>query len=135
KSITTPDPSVAPIVRVPSNVSGVSSSFGETKLPAAPPRSTACSRPVPPTPPARSITFLSVGPYGTSYTPGRATWPETQNKRYPAEFAVPIFAYATPPPKIISEIFTNVPTLLTTVGCRNKPLCVGKGGLLRGSPR
>src|SRR4029077_7304475 len=42
KSITTPDPSVAPIVRVPSNVSGVSSSFGETKLPAAPPRSTAC---------------------------------------------------------------------------------------------
>ena len=37
KTITTPEPSVAPIARVPSNVSGMSSASGPTKTPAAPP--------------------------------------------------------------------------------------------------
>src|SRR5437763_1693302 len=134
-NITTPEPSVAPIARVPSNVSGVSSSFGETKLPAAPPSNTAWSRPVPPTPPAISMTFRIVGPNGTSYTPGRPTCPETQNKRYPEEFAVPMRAYAAPLLKTISGTLTSVSTLFTTVGWRNNPLCVGNGGLLRGSPR
>src|SRR5215471_6014695 len=134
-SITTPEPSVAPMDRVPSNVSGVSSSFGETKLPAAPPSRTACKRPVPPTPPAISMMSRIVGPNGVSYTPGRTTWPETQNSRYPEEIDVPIRAYAAPPVRIISGTLMSVSTLLTTVGCRNNPLCVGNGGLLRGSPR
>ena len=43
KTMTTPDPSVAPIARVPSKVSGTSSSSGPTKAPAAPPSSTAWS--------------------------------------------------------------------------------------------
>jgi len=37
----------------------------------------------------------SVAPKGTSYTPGRTTWPERQNKRYPAEFPAPINAIMT----------------------------------------
>ena len=36
-TMTTPEPRVAPIARVPSNVSGVSSASGPTKTPAAPP--------------------------------------------------------------------------------------------------
>ena len=45
--MTTPEPSVAPIARVPSKVSGMSSSCGQTKVPAAPPSKTACNLPVP----------------------------------------------------------------------------------------
>ena len=43
KSITTPEPSVAPAARVPSNESSTSSLSGPTKPPAAPPSSTAFS--------------------------------------------------------------------------------------------
>ena len=41
KTMTTPEPRVAPIARVASNVSGVSSASGPTKTPAAPPSRTA----------------------------------------------------------------------------------------------
>ena len=41
--MTTPEPSVAPVARVPSKVSGTSSSSGVTNAPAAPPSRTACS--------------------------------------------------------------------------------------------
>ena len=91
-SITTPDPRAAPIERVPSKVSGVSSSPGVTNAPAAPPSSTACKRPLPATPPARPMSSRSVGPKGISYTPGRATWPERQYNLYPVECAVPMRA-------------------------------------------
>ena len=53
--MTTPEPSVAPAARVPSNVSGMSSSSGRTNAPAAPPSSTACSDRPSATPPASSI--------------------------------------------------------------------------------
>ena len=54
KTMTTPEPSVAPAARVASKVSARSSSSGPTKTPAAPPRSTACSGRPPATPPASS---------------------------------------------------------------------------------
>src|SRR6185436_9748622 len=60
KTITTPEPSVAPIARVASNVSGTSSASGPTKTPAAPPSSTAFSSRPAATPPARSMSSRSV---------------------------------------------------------------------------
>ena len=126
----TPEPSVAPIARVPSNVSGVSSSAGETKAPAAPPSSTACRRPLPPTPPARSIicaerraegNFVHTRP---DYVAGKAKEPVARG------FSVPMRAYAAPPRRMISGILISVSTLLTTVGWRNKPACVGKRRLV-----
>ena len=44
KTMTTPEPSDAPMARVPSKVSGMSSSSGPTNMPAAPPSSTARMR-------------------------------------------------------------------------------------------
>ena len=44
-------------------------------------------------------------------------------------------ANAAPPSRIIPGILMSVSTLFTTVGWRNRPDCVGNGGLLRGSPR
>src|SRR5207248_3137721 len=58
---------------------------------------------------------------------GHETWQETQNNLVEAKSA--------PPCKIISGIFTNVSTLLITVGFPNKPTFTGNGGLFRGSPR
>src|SRR5579864_3714709 len=55
-------------------------------------------------------------------------WPQRQNRRTFAEFPV------AAPPRIISGTLIRVSTLLTAVGRRNRPACVGKGGLLRGSP-
>ena len=96
KTMTTPEPSVAPTARVPSKVSGTSSSSGADEAPAAPPSRTACSgRPPGPRPPARAARAAS-SPNGTSYTPGRSTAPETQNSFVPVEPSVPIAANAAP---------------------------------------
>ena len=62
KGMTTADPTVAPIARIPSKVKGASSSLGAIKAPAAPPTSTAWRRPVPETPPARSMSSRTVTP-------------------------------------------------------------------------
>jgi hypothetical protein len=63
KAGTTPDPRVVPASRVPSKVSGTSSSSGRTKPPAAPPSSTARS---PSRTPARPSSSPSVAPNGSS---------------------------------------------------------------------
>src|SRR5215469_9027479 len=132
---TTPDPRVAPIARMPSNVSGASSASGPTNEPAAPPSSTARSGRPPRSPPAASITWRSVTPNSNSYSPGRATQPDKQNSRVPVELSVPIWAKAGPPIRRISGMHSNVSTLLIAVGLPNRPTCAGNGGLLRGSAR
>src|SRR6185437_3629925 len=132
---TTPDPSVAPMARTPSNVSGASSASGPTNEPAAPPSSTARSGRPPRTPPAASITWRSVTPNSYSYRPGRSTWPDRQNSRVPVEFSVPMAAKAGPPIRRISRTQSSVSTLLMAVGFPNRPDCAGNGGLLRGSAR
>src|SRR5690242_8597096 len=132
---TTPDPSVAPMARIPSNVSGASSASGPTNEPAAPPSSTARSGRPPRTPPAASITWRSVTPNSYSYRPGRSTQPDRQNSRVPVEFSVPMAAKAGPPIRRISGTQSSVSTLLMAVGFPNSPDCAGKGGLLRGSAR
>src|SRR5712691_11787712 len=132
---TTPDPSVAPIARTPSNVSGVSSASGPTNEPAAPPSSTARKGRPPRTPPAASSTWRSVTPNSYSYRPGRSTLPDRQNSRVPVELGVPISAKAGPPIRRISGTQSSVSTLLMAVGWPNRPDCAGNGGLLRGSAR
>ena len=132
---TTPEPSVVPAARAPSNVSGTSRSSGPRKPPAAPPISTACSGRPPGTPPARSSTSRSVAPKRTSYVPGRATWPERQRSFVPVEPSVPTSANAGPEPSTTSSTLTSVSTLFTTVGFPKRPTSTGNGGLLRGSPR
>ncbi len=89
----------------------------------------------PGTPPASSRTWRSVAPKATSYTPGRATWPETQKSFGPADSFVPMAANAGPPSRTMSSTFTRVSTLFTTVGFLKRPTWVGKGGFDRGSPR
>ena len=132
----TPEPSVAPAARVASKVSGRSRASGPTKTPAAPPRRTAWRRLPFAMPPASSRTSPSVAPNGVSYTPGRWTWPETQNSFGPVEAPpVPICAYAAAPMRRISGTFARVSTLLTVVGLPNSPTSTGNGGLLRGSGR
>ena len=101
RASTTPDPSVAPISRVPSRVSGTSSWSGDTKPPAAPPSSTARSSPR--TPPASTSSSRSVVPKSTSYTPGVGTAPATQNSFVPVERPAPIEANAGPPTARISR--------------------------------
>src|SRR5579859_2249371 len=134
-TITAPEPSVAPIARVPSKLSGTSRLASVTNDPAAPPSSTACSVRPSGRPPARSISARSGVPIGTSYTPGLLTCPDTQNSRVPADSGVPVAPKAAAPPVRISSTFINVSTLLTSVGLPKRPACTGKGGLLRGSPR
>src|SRR5205823_4276415 len=111
------------------------SSSGPTKVPAAPPSSTAWSGRPSGTPPAISITLLRRVPYGTSYTPGRSMQPDRQNSRVPVDMPEPAVANAAPPNSTISGTLTSVSTLLTTVGLPNSPDETGNGGLLRGSPR
>ena len=77
----------------------------------------------------------SVDPKSVSYTPGRSTWPDTQNSFGPVEPSVPMVAYARPPLRRISGTLTRVSTLLTAVGLPNSPISTGNGGLLRGSGR
>jgi hypothetical protein len=62
-------------------------------------------------------------------------WPETQKSLVPVEPAVPTRAKAGPDSRTTSRTFTRVSTLFTTVGLPKRPATVGKGGLLRGSPR
>src|SRR6478735_3769880 len=135
KTMTTPEPSVAPAARVASNESSRSSESGPTNPPAAPPSSTARSVPPPATPPAASSTSRSVTPNGASYRPGRSTQPDRHSRRVPVDCSVPICANAAPPSSTMSSTLIRLSTLLTTVGLPNRPTSTGNGGLLRGSPR
>src|SRR5258708_1952248 len=132
---TTPDPSVAPMARTPSNVSGVSTAPARATPPPAPPSSPARTARPPRPPPAVSITCRSVTPNSYSYSPGRSTQPDRQNSRVPVESAVPISAKAGPPIRRISGTQSSVSTLLMAVGLPNRPDCAGYRGLLRGSAR
>ena len=68
KAMTTPEPRVAPIARVASNVNGVSSASGPTKTPAAPPSSTALRSRPPAIPRAFAVAGRSLLP--------QERWPE-----------------------------------------------------------
>src|SRR5262249_28584817 len=125
----------APSGGVPPNVRGFASSGGKTNLPGAPPSKPAGSFPLPATPPASSISSRKVVPMATSYTPGCAMCPQRQNSLVPDESSVPVAANVAPPSRRIQGTLASVSTLLTAVGWRQSPAWVGKGGLLRGSPR
>src|SRR5690606_21499472 len=86
-------------------------------------------------PPAASTAWPRVVPDSSSYTPGRATLPDKQNRRVPGESGVPVAAYDAPPSRTMRGTFIRVSTLLTTVGRPNSPATVGNGGFWRGSPR
>ena len=59
----------------------------------------------------------------------------TQNSFVPLDSSLPVAANAEAPSVTMSSTLTSVSTLFTAVGFPNSPSCVGKGGLLRGSPR
>ena len=105
----------------PRSVSGRSSSSGVTKLPAAPPSSTACSagrRHA-----ARELEQLAqrrperhLVDAGSLDCAGDAEQLRARSTR-----SVPMCAYAGPPSSTIGSTLTSVSTLLTTVGCPNRP--------------
>src|SRR5436305_9761990 len=99
-----------------------------------PPGTTALSRPVPLTPPARSMSCRSVIDTDASYTPGCFTRPETEYIRVPPWVLVPRPANHAAPRSMIGGTQHSVSTLLTIVGCPNAPLMAGNGGLLLGHP-
>jgi hypothetical protein len=135
KTITTPEPSVAPIARVASNVSGVSSASGPTKTPAAPPSRTAgCAR-SPGTPPASSSSSRSVARTRPRRRPGARRGRDAEELRAGRALGADRLNASAPASPTISRTLTSVSTLLTTVGLPNSPTSTGNGGLLRGSPR
>src|SRR3972149_9211606 len=129
-----PDPSGRPAARRSSTVSLTSRSFSAANAPAAPPISAAFSPPA--TPPARSSSrWRSVTPNGTSYNPGRATSPDTQNNFDPVDFPTPILPKTSAPFSTMYGTAASVSTLLIAVGIPNRPYSVGNGGLTRGKAR
>ena len=130
-----PSRGTAPIGRVPSNVSGVSSRPGPTNRPATPPSSTACSGRPPATPPARSRSSPQRRPERHLVHAGPRDVPDRQNSFVPVERPVPVAANASPPCSTIGSTLTSVSTLFATVGWPKRPTSTGNGGLLRGSPR
>ena len=81
-------------------------------------------------PPAYSkISSLSVTFIGASNTPGRFTWPLTQNSFGPPFFSGPSAAYHSAPRVITSGTLQSVSTLFTAVGQPHAPCEAGNGGL------
>src|SRR5215216_6380697 len=119
--MTTPEPSGRPAARKSSNVIFTSECKEVANAPAAPPNNTACKFLLPATPPAISSSSRNVPPNGTSYNPGLATSPETQNSLGPVDFSVPILRYSSDPLARIKGTLQRVSTLLMTVGLPNKP--------------
>jgi hypothetical protein len=72
---------------------------------------------------------------GASNTPGRLTWPLTQNSFGPPFFSGPIAANHSAPRVITSGTLQSVSTLLTAVGHPQAPSTAGNGGLKRGCAR
>ena len=72
---------------------------------------------------------------GTSTRPVFSTRPASANTFVPLLFSVPMFAYHSPPLRIIGAMLANVSTLLIRVGWPNSPSRAGYGGLGRGVPR
>ena len=134
--MTTPEPSVAPAARVPSNVSGMSSCVGpdEDARRAAEQDRPGCARP-PGTPPASASSSPQRGPERDLVDAGagdvaRQAEQLRAGRARGADARVRVAALGR-----MSGTLTSVSTLLTTVGLPNSPTSTGKGGLLRGSPR
>ena len=72
---------------------------------------------------------------GSSYTPGRSTWPLMPNSRVPPLRSVPSRAYASPPISRMCGTLAMVSALLMIVGPPYSPTTAGKGGRMRGTPR
>ena len=136
KSMTTPEPSVAPAARAPSKVSGKSSPSGVTNTPGGAAEQHGLQRRPSRTPPAR-VDERRQRHRRTAPRRRRAAphMPETQKSFVPVDCSVPMAANAAPPSRTMSSTLTSVSTLLTTVGLPNRPDSTGNGGLLRGSPR
>ena len=75
-----------------------------------------------------------VVPIGASCTPGRFTWPLTAYRRVPPFLGTPTLANHSPPFSTMTGRLASVSTLLTAVGCLNRPppALAGNGGLSRG---
>src|SRR5258706_15723733 len=73
-------------------------------------------------------------PSGSSYTPGRFTWPLTPKSVLPVLAAVPIVLNHAAPRVMIAGTCDTVSTLLTVVGQPQRPETAGNGGRLRGWP-
>ena len=76
-----------------------------------------------------------VVPIGISTRPVLFILPPTAKTLVPFDFSVPMFANHSAPLSSIIGIFAYVSTLFSIVGCPNRPLTAGKGGLGLGSPR
>src|SRR5262245_37765239 len=133
-TITPAEPIIVPAFLRPSTsiVTSISSAVRIAAEP--PPGTTALSRPVPLTPPARSISCRSVIDTGASYTPGFFTRPETEYMRVPPCVLVPSPANHAAPRSMIGGTQHSVSTLLTMVGWPKAPLMAGNGGLILGQP-
>ena len=136
-TITTPEPSVAPAARVPSNVSGVSSRSGPTNAPAAPPSRIAWIARPPGTPPASVRSSPSVvAERRPRRRPGRRDVAgQAEQLRAGGALGPDLRVRRARPSRRISGTLTSVSTLLTAVGLPNRPISTGNGGLLRGSGR
>src|SRR5580765_401845 len=133
-TITPAEPIIVPAFFSPSTsmVTSISSAVRIAAEP--PPGTTALSRPVPVTPPARSMSWRSVIDTDASYTAGRFTRPDTEYMRVPPWVLVPSPANQAPPRAMMGGTQHSVSTLFTIVGCPNAPLTAGNGGLILGQP-
>ena len=86
-------------------------------------------------PPAMSSRVRKVVPSGTSYWPGRSTWPLIETIFGPGDFSVPIERNHSTPLRTIHGTVAIDSTLLTTVGDWYSPWVAGNGGRSRGWPR
>ena len=124
--------------RVPSKVSGMSSSSGRDE--AAGRAAQQHGLQVRPPRPAGQLEQLAQRDRRTAprRRPGGPTAPETQKSLGPVDLSVPMRAKAGPPSSTIGRTLTSVSTLLTTVGWPNSPSTTGTAACCaarRGSPR
>src|SRR5215510_15329179 len=133
-TITPAEPIIEPAFLRPSTSMATSISSAVRIAAEPPPGTTAFSRPVPVTPPARSMSWRSVIDTGASYTPGFFTRPDTEYIRVPPCVLVPSPANHAAPRSTIGGTQHSVSTLLTMVGWPNAPLMAGNGGLILGQP-
>ena len=116
-TITAPEPSMEPALATESKSIGVSSWSAVSTGTEEPPGMTALHFLPSRMPPATSSIIRRKGnPIGSSYKPGRLTWPEMQNRRVPPLRSVPRSAYHSPPFRMMAGTELKVSTLLITVG-------------------
>src|SRR5207248_8432484 len=134
-TMTPAEPIIEPTFLSPSTSIGTSISSAVRMAAEPPPGTTALSRPLALTPPARSwMSERSVTATDASYTPGFFTRPDTEYIRVPPWVVVPSAANHSAPRVMMGGTQARVSTLLTIVGCPNAPLMAGNGGLILGQP-